>query len=173
MNIGQYAGQYRYMLQTDTYSRLSEEKTIQEVARYSGQSQGTVVAVLFGAAECLKNYGTEGHAISLPALGTLRFAINAKSVASVEEVGTDLIETRKVLFTPSQGVKDALHDCSISITCYDRNGDEVKRVTSSDGGSVDDGSDDDDTPSGGGSGTESGGGSDSGNSSGDDISGGY
>ena len=40
-----------------------------------------------------------------------------------------MITTRKVVFTPSTDLKSTLASTSVSITCYDRNGDLVKRVT--------------------------------------------
>ena len=42
-----------------------------------------------------------------------------------------MITTRKVVFTPSVDLKNTLASTSVSITCYDRNGDMVKRVTAS------------------------------------------
>ena len=39
---------------------------------------------------------------------------------------------------PTQELKDELADTAIQITCYDRNGEEVKRVTSADPGTVED-----------------------------------
>ena len=54
-----------------------------------------------------------------------------------------------------------LKNTSINITCYDRNGNIVKRVISSDDGTIEDDENPTDTPSGGGSGSghPSGGGS--------------
>ena len=52
--------------------------------------------------------------------------------------------------TPTQDLKDELASTSIQITCYDRNGDVVKRVTSADAGTVED-------PEGDDNGTENGG----------------
>ena len=51
--------------------------------------------------------------------------------------GVALITTRKIIFTPSTDVKKALQDATISITCYDRNGNVVKRVNSADPGEID------------------------------------
>ena len=80
-----------------------------------------------------------------------------------------LITSRRVIFTPSTDIKEELARTAISITCYDRNGDVVKRVTSTDDGIVEDPDDSSNTqdPSGGGSGTDSG----SSGGSGDDIPG--
>ena len=68
----------------------------------------------------------------------MRFGLNAKSVANVEEVGSSLITTRKVIFVPSADIKQELKDTSINITCYDRNGKVVNTVTSADPGEVED-----------------------------------
>ena len=93
------------------------------------------------AGEVIKAWATEGHSVALPGLGSMRFGLRAKSVAKVEDVKTSLISTRRIIFTPTQDLKDELANTSIQITCYDRNGDVVKRVTSADAGTVEDNED--------------------------------
>ena len=90
------------------------------------------------AGEVIKAWATEGHSVALPGLGSMRFGLRAKSVAKVEDVKTSLISTRRIIFTPTQDLKDELANTVIQITCYDRNGDVVKRVTSADAGTVED-----------------------------------
>ena len=80
----------------------------------------------------------EGHSVALPGLGTMRFGLRAKAVEDVNDVKASLIKTRRIIFTPTQELKDELADTAIQITCYDRNGEEVKRVTSADPGTVED-----------------------------------
>ena len=41
--------------------------------------------------------------------------------------------SRRIIFTPSVDLKDELATTGILITCYDRTGKEVKRVTSTSG----------------------------------------
>ena len=83
------------------------------------------------------------------------FDLRSKSIADVNKVGSDLITTRRVIFTPNVEIKEELAKTSINITCYDRNGDIVKRVTSSDDGTVEDPEGGDDNPNGGNSGSGS------------------
>ena len=85
------------------------------------------------AGEVIKAWATEGHAVALPGLGSMRFGLRSKSVEKVEDVKTGLITSRRIIFTPSVDLKDELANTGILITCYDRNGDEVKRVTSTSG----------------------------------------
>jgi hypothetical protein len=99
------------------------------------------------AGEVIKGWATEGHSVALPGLGSMRFGLRAKSVAKVEDVKTSLISTRRIIFTPTQDLKDELASTSIQITCYDRNGNVVKRVTSADAGTVEDNEGDENTNS--------------------------
>jgi hypothetical protein len=43
-----------------------------------------------------------------------------------------------VIFSPSTEIKDELLNTSINITCYDRDGKIIKRVTSTDPGTIED-----------------------------------
>ena len=63
----------------------------------------------------------------------MRFGLRSKSVEKVEDVKTGLITSRRIIFTPSVDLKDELATTGILITCYDRTGKEVKRVTSTSG----------------------------------------
>ena len=65
-------------------------------------------------------------------------------------ISVRLITTRKVIFTPSTVIKDELKNTSINITCYDKDGNVIKQVTSTDPGTVDEG--DPEVPGGGGGG---------------------
>ena len=131
-------GVYRYVMQPDLYIALNQAKVIREAALRSGVSQGVMKACWDAAGEVIKAWATEGHSVALPGLGTMRFGLRAKSVAKVEDVKTSLISTRRIIFTPTQDLKDELANTAIQITCYDRNGNLVKRVTSADTGTVED-----------------------------------
>ena len=179
--IGQYAGTYRYVMMPELYSQLTTDKVIKEAALRSGVSQGVMQACWDAAGEVIKAWATEGHSVALPGLGTMRFGLSAKSVADVNEVKSSLIKTRRIVFTPNTDLKQELKDTSIVITCYDRDGNEVKRVTSTDDATVEDNGSDTDTDTGENDGTggangsngssSSNGSSDSGSSSSDSGSG--
>ena len=136
--IGTYAGSFRYVMMPELYTALNQEKVIREAALRSGVSQGVMKACWDAAGQVIKAWATEGHSVALPGLGSMRFGLRAKSVANVNDVKTSLIKTRRIIFNPSQELKDELANTAIQISCYDRNGDEVKRVTSTDPGTVED-----------------------------------
>ena len=127
---------YRYVMVPDLYSTLDSEKVIKEAAIRSGVSEGVMQACWKGAGEVIKAWATEGHSVALPGLGNMRFGLSAKAVADVNDVKSSLIRTRRIIFTPTVALKDELANTAINITCYDRNGEVVKRVTSTDPGTV-------------------------------------
>ena len=127
---------YRYVMVPDLYSTLDQDKVIKEAAIRSGVSEGVMQACWKGAGEVIKAWATEGHSVALPGLGNMRFGLSAKAVADVNDVKSSLIRTRRIVFTPTVALKEELANTAINITCYDRNGEIVKRVTSTDPGTV-------------------------------------
>ncbi len=136
--VGKYADTYRFVLSPELYIPLAQNKVISEAALRSGISKGVMQACWDAAGEVIKAWATEGHSVALPGLGTMRFGLRAKSVATVDEVKSKLIKSRKIIFTPSTELKDELSNTSVQITCYDKDGNELKRVTSTDEGIVED-----------------------------------
>ena len=139
LKIGKNPGYY-YVMTPDLYIALKTQKVIREAALRSGVSQGVMQACWDAAGEVIKAWATEGHSVAIPGLGTMRFALRSKAVANVEDVKANLIKSRRIVFTPSVDLKTELANTSVQITCYDRNGNIVKRVTS-DAGEVEDGED--------------------------------
>ena len=157
LKIGKNPGYY-YVMTPDLYIALKTQKVIKEAALRSGVSQGVMQACWDAAGEVIKAWATEGHSVALPGLGTMRFALRSKAVANVNDVKTSLIKSRRIVFTPSVDLKNELANTSIQISCYDRNGELVKRVTS-DAGEVEDNDDENENQNENGGGSSENGGS--------------
>ena len=165
-NVGKYADTYRYVMMPELYTALSQDKVIKEAALRSGVSRGVMQACWDAAGEVIKAWATEGHSVALPGLGTMRFGLRAKSVDDVNKVKANLITSRRIIFTPDTDLKDELAKTAVQITCYDRDGKEVKRVTSTDDGTVEDNETTNSTNDTNGSNGSNGGGSNSGENGG-------
>ena len=162
LKVGKDAGSYRFMLQAEIYNTLSAQKVISEAAVRSGIPEGALSAAWDAIGQVVKVWATEGHSIAIPGLGRMRFGVRATTVDDVNKVSNGLITTRRGIFSPSTEIKDELLNTSINITCYDRDGKIIKRVTSSDPGTVEDPEEDNGNENeneGGNSGGASGGGS--------------
>ena len=145
---------------------------IQEASIRSGIGKGSINAAWDAIGEVIKAWATEGHSVAIPGLGSMRFGLRASSVSDVNKIGTNLITSRRVIFTPNVEIKDELARTAINITCYDRNGNVVKRITSSDDGTVEDPENPSDNTGGSGSDNTEGSGTDNTGGSGSDNTGG-
>ena len=174
VKLGKNPGK-KFVMRPDLYIPIKEKKVFQEAATHSGISAGVIKAAWDAAGEVIRTWATEGHSVPLPGLGTMRFGVRSKAVENLEDVKTNLISVRRIIFTPNVDVKDELQNTSIQITCLDEDGNVLKRVTSGDSGEVEDPENDDNggsTDNGSGSGSQTGGensgGSDNGGGNGDD-----
>ena len=161
----------KFVMRPDLYVPIAEKKVFQEASTHSGISSGVIKAAWDAAGEVIRTWATEGHSIPLPGLGTMRFGVRSKAVEKLEDVKTNLISVRRIIFTPNVEVKDELKNTSIQITCLDEDGNVLKRVTSGDSGDIEDTENNENggsTNSGSGSGTGS---NTGGNTSGDNNGG--
>ena len=156
LKIGKNPGVKKFVMRPELYTPIQEKKVFKEASIRSGISKGVMQAAWDAAGEVIKAWATEGHSVAIPGLGSMRFGLRAKSVATVNEVKAGLIRSRRIIFTPTTDLKEELADTAIQITCYDRNGQEVKRVTSADEGIVEDNDNVNDNVNNGGNGNDNG-----------------
>ena len=140
VKLGKNPGK-KFVMRPDLYIPIQEKKVFSEAATHSGISAGVIKAAWDAAGEVIRTWATEGHSIPLPGLGTMRFGVRSKAVAELEDVKTNLISVRRIIFTPNVELKDELKNTSIQITCLDEEGNVLKRVTSSDSGDIEDNED--------------------------------
>ena len=138
VKLGKNPGK-KFVMRPDLYIPIQEKKVFAEASTHSGISAGVIKAAWDAAGEVIRTWATEGHSVPLPGLGTMRFGVRSKAVAELEDVKTNLISVRRIIFTPNTDVKDELKNTSIQITCLDEDGNVLKRVTSGDSGDVEDG----------------------------------
>ena len=137
VKLGKNPGK-KFVMRPDLYIPIAEKKVFQEASTHSGISAGVIKAAWDAAGEVIRTWATEGHSIPLPGLGTMRFGVRSKAVEKLEDVKTNLISVRRIIFTPNVDVKDELKNTSIQITCLDEDGNVLKRVTSGDSGDIED-----------------------------------
>ena len=137
VKLGKNPGK-KFVMRPDLYIPIQEKKVFAEASTHSGISAGVIKAAWDAAGEVLRTWATEGHSIPLPGLGTMRFGVRSKAVEKLEDVKTNLITVRRIIFTPNVDLKDELKNTSIQITCLDEEGNVLKRVTSDDSGEVED-----------------------------------
>lgn len=122
-------GTYMYVMHVNQYSNLNAKKVIEEASAHSGIGKGALKGAWDAIGDVIRSWVTEGHSVTIPGLGTVRFSVQAKAVEDVNDVAKKLITSRKVVFTPDSDILATLRDTSVQITCIDKDGNVVKRVT--------------------------------------------
>ena len=166
LKIGNNPGVKKFVMRPDLYSPIQEKKVFAEAATHSGISAGVIKAAWDAAGEVIRTWATEGHSIPLPGLGTMRFGVRSKAVENLDDVKTNLISVRRIIFTPNTDVKEELKNTSIQITCLDEDGKVLKRVTSGDSGDIEDNENANENQNQGGNTSDNGGSNQGGNSGG-------
>lgn len=76
--------------------------------------------------QVLSTWALEGHIVEIPGLGNIRAEVRAKAQTEASKVSDKDVFRRKLLLTPTKSIKDDLNSTTLEITCYGRNGQEVK-----------------------------------------------
>ena len=127
IKLGPHKDEEMYVMKVNHYNTLNAEKVIQ----YASDTSNIPKAVLRASWEALGSAITawtlEGHIVEIPGLGNIRAEVRAKAQSRAEDVSESDIFRRKLLLTPTKEIKDALNATPVNITCYDRDGNVIKR----------------------------------------------
>lgn len=127
IKLGPHKNEEMFVMKVEHYNTLDAEKII----RYASETSNIPKATLRASWEVLGSVITawtlEGHIVEIPGLGNIRAEVRAKAQSKAEDVTDSNIFRRKLLLTPTKEIKDALNATPVNITCYDKDGNEVKR----------------------------------------------
>ncbi len=84
-----------------------------QVTKVGFVPRGTVKAVIDGLIDSLITYMEIGASVSLGDFGTFRPSFGCKSQENAEEVTTETLKNRKIIFTPGNLLKDMIKSVSI------------------------------------------------------------
>ena len=107
--------QERYVTRPIRYSTVGTADICDYVASDSTLPLAYVAAVAVGIFKQIEEMLLNGHSIKLPNLGTLRFSLSAKARKTVEEAGATAVYRRRIIFTPSVHLKEAIRSTSLNV----------------------------------------------------------
>ena len=84
-----------------------------QVTKVGFVPRGTVKAVLDGLIDSLITYMEIGASVNLGEFGTFRPSFGCKSQENAEEVTTETLKNRKIIFTPGELLKNMIKSVSI------------------------------------------------------------
>lgn len=102
-----------YMIRPITYSRIDKDTLINRAADNSQVKKSDIYESMDAVCREFRNFLCNGHSVEFPDLGTFRFGVQAKASETLENVKTNLIYRRKIIFTPSTVLKELLTNVSL------------------------------------------------------------
>ncbi len=127
IKVGKHKGEYMYVMKINHYNVVNADKIIQYASDSSGIPQGVMRASWEALGDIITSWVLEGHIVEIPGLGNIRAEVRSKAQSDVEDVTAADIFRRKLILSPSKEIKNALNSTPVGITCYDKDGNEVRK----------------------------------------------
>ena len=128
IKVGRHKGEYMYVMKINHYNVINADKIIQYASDSSGIPKGVMRASWEALDEIITSWVMEGHIVEIPGLGNIRAEVRSKAQSNAEDVTTADIFRRKLILSPCKEIKNALNSAPVSITCYDKDGKEVRKM---------------------------------------------
>ena len=99
-----------YVTRAVRYNTIGTDELVTHASADSGVSKAMLKATFEAIMQEIQQLVLNGHSVQLGDLGTLQFSISCKSVEDKEDLSTDLIKTRRMLFRASSKLRDEMND---------------------------------------------------------------
>ena len=109
----------KYVAQLKTLGMVEFEDLCDEVTKVGMAPRGVVKMVLDGLIDTLNMNINKGFSVQLGDFGCFRPGLNAKSQDKEEDVKSDTVYRRKIIFTPGQQFKEILTRASVPRAGWD------------------------------------------------------
>lgn len=127
IKVGKHKGEDMFVMRVGHYNTIDAEQIIQYASDTYNIPKGVMRASWEALGQAITSWVLEGHIVEVPGLGNIRAEVRAKAQSEVKDVSADDIFRRHLLLTPTKEIKNALNSTPINITCFDKDGNEVKR----------------------------------------------
>ena len=127
IKVGKHKGEDMFVMRVDHYNTIDAEKIIQYASDTYNIPRGVMRASWEALGQAITSWVLESHIVEVPGLGNIRAEVRAKAQSDATDVSADDIFRRHLLLTPTKEIKNALNSTPINITCFDKDGNEVKR----------------------------------------------
>lgn len=109
----------KYVAQLKTLGMVEFGDLCDEVTKVGMAPRGVVKMVLDGLIDTLNMNINKGFSVQLGDFGCFRSGLNAKSQDKEEDVKSDTVYRRKIIFTPGQQFKEMLTRASVTRAGWD------------------------------------------------------
>lgn len=103
-----------YVSRLVTFSRIPTDEVVEHASRASGIPEPIMGAAFNAIATQIEELVLNGHSISMGSLGTLRMSVSCKSSETPDGVSSNNVTVRRLILTPSTGLKAKMNQVNIS-----------------------------------------------------------
>lgn len=99
-----------YVTRAVRYNTIGTDELLSHASADTGVSKAMLKATFEAMMQEIRQLALNGHSVQLGDLGTLKFSISCKSVENKDDLSTDLIKTRRMVFRASSKLRDEMDD---------------------------------------------------------------
>ncbi|MBR2192512.1 MAG: HU family DNA-binding protein [Bacteroidaceae bacterium] len=96
-----------------TYTKIGFDQLVEHIAKDSGMSEGACDGAVRSIVKQVEEMVLNGHTIFIKDLGSFKMSISAKAPLDEEEAGAKQVYRRRLLFHPSEKLKDEVESTEL------------------------------------------------------------
>ena len=96
-----------------TYTKIGFDQLVEHIAKDSGMSEGACDGAVRSIVKQVEEMVLNGHTIFIKDLGSFKMSISAKAPLDEEEAGAKQVYRRRLLFHPSEKLKDEVENTEL------------------------------------------------------------
>lgn len=102
-----------YVSRHRIFSKIPSAEVVQHASRASGIPEAIMGASFVAIATQIEELLLNGHSIELSGLGTMRMSVSCKAVENYDDVSSNNVHIRRILFTPCVALKSKMNMVNI------------------------------------------------------------
>ena len=95
-----------YVTRAVRYTTIGKDQLVEHASADTGVSEAQLAASNKALMQEIRQLLLNGHSVQLGDMGTLQFSISCKTVENREDLSTDLVRARRIIFRPSVKLYD-------------------------------------------------------------------
>ena len=102
-----------YVTRPVYYARITGDELLDRAADNSKLRKSEIYLAAEAITREFRNFLQNGHAVTIPEIGTFRFSFRAHATDTLEEAGAEQVYRRRIMFQPNVSLKRLLSGISL------------------------------------------------------------
>lgn len=102
-----------YVTRPVYYARITGDDLLERAADNSKLRKSEIYLAAEAITREFRNFLQNGHAVTIPEIGTFRFSFRAHASDTLEGAGTEMVYRRRILYLPSVSLRRAIKEVAL------------------------------------------------------------